>query len=315
MITRVVAAAYGGPEVLALIEDTLPSPGPGQVLVDVRAAATNPLDCKLYSGTMGNDPASLPMTLGFEASGIVVEVGDDAEGPAGPIRVGDEVIAFWAPGAYATQVLVTGSALVPKPSTFSFEEASGLLLVGATAVHTLAVTSIGAGDTLLIHGASGGVGLIAIQLAVATGARVIGTASETSADELRNLGAEPVVYGPGLADRVRALAPDGVTAAIDCVGTDEALETSVALVADKNRIATIANSRRGLELGVHALGMGPGADPGHDIRERARMDLVGLAEKGDLTVKVAAVYSLADASDAHRALIGGHARGKIVLVP
>ena len=315
MVSRVVATAYGGPEVLAVVDEAVGPPGPGEVLVEVGAAATNPIDYKMYSGTMGRDPAALPMELGFEAAGTVLEAGDDAQGPAGAIVAGDEVIAFRATGAYAERIVVSGRSIVPKPPNISFEEASGLMLTGGTGVHALTVTGVGAGDTLLLHGASGGVGLLTVQLAVAAGATVIGTAGEPGHALLRRLGAVPVAYGEGLADRVREVAPEGVDAAIDAAGTDEALEVSMELVADRSRIATVANARRGLELGIKALGMAPGADRGLDIRDTARMELARLAEKGVVTVEVAATYPLTDAAEAHRVLARGHTHGKIVLVP
>ena len=315
MVVKVVATAYGGPEALAVIDEEVGPPGPGEVLIDVRAAGTNPIDYKLYTGNMGSDPSQLPMPLGLEASGVVLAVGADAVGPMGDIHIGDEVIVYPARGTYAEQVIVPASAVVRKPANLSFEEAAGLLLTGATAVHALAATSVLAGDTLVIHGASGGVGLIAVQLAVAKGARVIATAGESSHAELRRLGAEPVVYGEGLADRIRDLAPDGVDAAIDAVGTDEALDVSLALVADRSRIATIAAGRRGLELGVKALGAGPGSDPGTEIRGAARLELVRLVEEGAIEIRVAATYPLADAAAAHRELASGHTHGKIVLLP
>ena len=226
MTGAVVATAFGGPEVLSVIETPVRPPGPGEVLVSVRAAGTNPIDYKLYSGGMGRDPARLPMRLGLEAAGVVTGVADGVQGPRGLVRAGDEVVAYPSAGAYADDVVVPASSVIPKPSTLSFEEASGMMVTGVTAVHALAVVGVGAGDTVLIHGASGGVGLMAIQLAMTAGARVIGTASEGGHALLREFGAEPVTYGAGLEERVRALAPDGVDAAVDCAGGDEALDTS-----------------------------------------------------------------------------------------
>jgi NADPH:quinone reductase len=315
MTRAVVATAFGGPEVLAVIETPVRAPEPGEVLISVRAAGTNPVDYKLFSGNMGRDPARLPMPVGSEAAGVVTEVGDGAEGPGGPVAVGDEVVAYRIAGAYADDVTVPGSTVIPKPSTLSFEEASGLMLTGVTATHALAVTRVGAGDTVLIHGASGGVGLMAIQLAVDAGARVIGTASESGRAVVREFGAEPVAYGTGLEERVRALAPGGVDAAVDCAGGDEALEVSLALVADRGRIVTIVASRRAFEEGVKVIGGAPGADPGTEIRAAARLELARLASDGKLRVVVAAVYPLAEAAVALRTLATGHAHGKIVLVP
>jgi NADPH:quinone reductase len=315
MTRAVVATAFGGPEVLAVIETPIMPPGPGEVLISVRAAGTNPIDYKVYSGVMGQDPARLPMRLGSEAAGVVTEVGDGAEGPGGRVAVGDEVIAYRIAGAYAADVTVPAASVVPKPSTLSFEEASGLMLTGVTAAHALAVTRVGAGDTVLIHGASGGVGLMAIQLAADAGARVIGTAGESGRALVRDFGAEPVAYGAGLEERVRALAPGGVDAAVDCAGGDEALDTSLALVADRGRIVTIVASRRAFESGIKVIGGAPGADPGTEIRTAARLELARLASDGKLRVVVAAAYPLAEAAAAHRALATGHTHGKIVLVP
>jgi NADPH2:quinone reductase len=315
MATKVVAAAFGGPEVLAVVDEAVPDPGPGQVSVEVRSAGTNPIDYKQFSGQLGADPSRLPMPVGLEAAGVVTAVGAGAAGPGGPVRPGDEVILYRITGAYASQVVVAASAAVPKPARLSFEEAGGLMVTGVTAVHALAATGVGPGDTVVIHGASGGVGLMAVQLAVADGARVIGTASEAGQTHLRRLGAEPVAYGDGLLDRLRDLAPEGVDAAIDTVGTDEAIDASVALVADRDRIATIAAARRGLELGLKVLGGAPGADPGVEVREAARLELVRRAEAGTLSVLVAGTYRLAQAADALRRLAGGHTHGKIILIP
>jgi NADPH:quinone reductase len=315
MTRAAVATAFGGPEVLAVIETPVSPPEPGEVLISVRAAGTNPVDYKQYSGAMGRDPARLPMRLGSEAAGVVTEVADGAEGPGGLIRAGDEVIAYRIAGAYADDVTVPASSVVPKPSTLSFDEASGLMLAGVTATHALAVVGAGAGDTVLIHGAAGGVGLMAVQLAVMAGARVIGTASQSGHGLVREFGAEPVTYGAGLEERVRALAPDGVDAAVDCAGGDEALDVSLALVADRGRIVTIVASRRAFDAGIKVIGGAPGADPGTEIRSAARLELARLAEGGKLRVVITAVYPLAEAAAAHRALATGHTHGKIVLVP
>jgi NADPH:quinone reductase-like Zn-dependent oxidoreductase len=311
MTKTVVAESYGGPEVLAVQDIVLPAPGSGQVLVDVRAAGTNPIDYKLYSGEMGNDPDALPMPLGMEIAGVVAAVGPgDADGYTGALSVGDEVIATNISGGYSGQVIADATEVGHKPASLSFEEAAGLLLVGETAWHLLTNTKVGTGDSVLIHGAGGGVGLMAVQLAVARGATVIATGSPARHEQLRQYGAQPVAYGPGLADRVRAIGP--VTAALDLVGTDEALDTSVELVADRSRIATIAGFARAPELGIAVL---TGADGGQAIRDAARPELIKLAAAGQLTVLVDKAYSLADAADAHRYLLTGHAHGKVVLVP
>ena len=310
-----IATAFGGPEVLSVADEPLSGPGPGEARIEVRAAAVNPFDQKVYSGAFGTDPAKLPIRLGSEAAGVVTAVGPDAVGPAGPIAVGDEVIAFRASGAYAAELVLPAQALVPKPPALDWAQASGLMVTGATAWHALAATDVHQGDTVLIHGGAGGVGVMAVQLAVARGATVVATASPARHDFLRQLGAIPVAYGDGLADRVAAAAPDGVDAALDLVGTDEAVDVSLTLVADRARIATIAAFARGLEAGINVLGHGPGADPGTKLRNAARLELARLAQDRTLQVFVTDTFPLADAAAAHRAIMSGHTTGKIALIP
>ncbi|HEX4687241.1 MAG TPA: NADP-dependent oxidoreductase [Nocardioides sp.] len=306
---RVVAVGYGGPENLQVQELTVGEPGPGQARVSVRAAGVNPADAKSYRNE--GDPSRLPLRLGYEAAGVVTAVGPDAA----RVAVGDEVIVFRTGGAYATDLVVDESTLTPKPASLGWAEAGGLMLTGATATHTLVATGVGEGDTVLVHGASGGVGLMAVQLARLRGATVIGTTNPRNDDLLRDLGAVPVAYGDGLADRVRALAPQGVDVAIDLVGTDEAMDVSLELVADRGRIATIANFARGPREGVQLLGGGPGADPGNDIRDAARAELARLAGDGALRVLVGSTYPLDEAAEAHRQILTGHTTGKLVLLP
>ena len=309
MAQAVVATAFGGTEELRLVEVDSAAPGPGEVAVAVRAAGVNPADVKLREGLFGKNESWLPLRLGSEASGVVTAVGDGVTG----LAAGDEVIAFRAAGAYATELVLDASALTPKPGSLSWEEAAGLMLTGATAVHALTVTSVGEGDTVLIHGGAGGVGQMAVQLAGLRGARVIATASPRNHDLLRSLGAEPVAYGEGLADRVRELAPAPVNAALDLVGTDEALSVSLELVPDPDRIATIANFSPAAGQ-VRKLGGGPGADPGTEIRDAARAELAELAGSGRLTVRVDRTFPLAEVAAAHDYLIAGHPSGKVVLV-
>ncbi len=314
MTSYVVATAFGGPEVLTVRDETLGEPGPGRVLLDVAAAGVNPIDVKVYSGNMGADSSSLPMRLGFEVAGVVRAVGPDAVGPAGPVQVGDEVIAYRVAGGYAERVLAWASAILPKPASLSFTQAAGLMLTGTTAIHTLTATGVQHDDTVLVHGAAGGVGLMTVQLAKARGAHVIGTASLGRHDALRRFGVQPVEYGDGLIERIRELG-ETVTVAIDCVGSDEAVDSCLALVDDRSRIATIAAFGRAREVGIRALGGGPGADPGTEVRNAARLELVSLVEEGQLEVLVAGTFPLAQAADAHRASISGHTNGKLVLVP
>lgn len=248
----VVAAAYGGPEVLSVIDVPTPEPGPGEVRIQVRAAGVNPIDIKLYGGAMGHDPAALPKRLGFEVAGVVTAVGPDVAS----LQLGDEVIAWRVDGGYASDIIAPADVVVAKPANLGWPEAAGLLLTGSTAEHTLVAAGVGVGDTVLVHGAAGGVGQLIVQLAVGRGAKVIGTASPGSHELLRALGATPVAYGDGLAERVRELG--SVDAAIDTVGTDEAVDVSLELVADRGRIVTIAAFGRAHDVGIKLLGRRPG---------------------------------------------------------
>src|ERR1022692_875575 len=315
MPSVVIAAACGGPGVRSVVDEPSAEPGPGAARIAVRAAGVNPVDYKMYSGAFGSDPAKLPIRLGLEAAGVVTAVGPGAAGPAGPAHVGDEVIASRAAGAYTTGLVLSAQSLAPKPATLDWAQAAGLMLTGATAWHALVASSVGEGDPGLIHGGAGGVGIMAIQLAAARGATVLATASPGRHELLRELGATPVEYGTGLADRVRAAAPQGIDAALDLVGTDEAVDVSLELVADPTRIATIAAFGRAGAAGIKALGNGPGADPGTEIRDAARVELARLAGEGKLAVIVSQTFPLADAAAAHRASITGHTTGKIALIP
>jgi NADPH2:quinone reductase len=209
---------------------------------------------------------------------------------------------------------VEGTEIVPKPAVLSFEEAAGIMLAGTTAVHMLEATGVGHGDTVLVHGAAGGVGLLLVQIAKARGAHVIGTAGVGNHAALQRYGVTPVEYGEGLVERVRELSED-VTVALDCVGSDEAVDASLELVADRSRIATIAAFARAAGDGIKALGGGPGADPGTAIRDAARLELVALVEEGQLEVTVAGTFPLAESAAAHRSIQGNHTHGKIVLLP
>jgi NADPH:quinone reductase len=305
----VVATGFGGPEVLSVVDEPVREPQDGQVRIAVRTAGVNPIDYKLYGGMFGTDPAQLPLHIGNEAAGTIAAVGARVDG----FVVGDAVMAYPAPGAYAAELVVPVSSVIAKPAELPWDQAGGLLLTGATAVHLLTAAAVQRGDTVLIHGASGGVGHIAVQLAVARGATVLATASPSRHDLLRELGAVPIAYGDGLADRVRAAAPNGVDVALDLVGTDEAVDVSLELVADRSRIVTIAAFARAAAAGIVLIGGGPGADPGTEIRNKARTELAASAASGALRVIVARTFPLEQAADAHREIMTGHAAGKIVL--
>ena len=310
---RVVARAYGGPEVLAVVDAEPVDPAPGEVVIEVRAIGVNPIDYKLYSGAFGADPAALPMRLGSEAAGVVAEVGDAATGPSGPIAVGDEVIAYPLSEAYADRLVVSGDSVIPKPASLPWNEAAGLLAVGTTAVDTLDTANVGTGDLLLVHGAAGGVGSFVVQLARARGATIIGTARPGNHDYVRSLGATPVSYGDGLTDRIRVLAPDGVDAVIDTAGSDEAIDVSVGLVRDPSRLVTTVPGPRVGEAGFRIVGaLGP---EGMEPRKRARGFLVDLAGSGDVRVRIARTYALSEAASAHADLRNPHAAGKFILLP
>jgi NADPH2:quinone reductase len=315
MSRQVVAPRYGGPEVLEIREREVAPPAAGRVLIRMRAAGVNPADAKQVAGRFGDDPAKLPVRPGSEVAGVVAAVGDDARGPGGPIRVGQEVVAYRVIGGWADEVVAKADNVFPRPAPLPFAAAANLLLAGTTAAHLVDATGVGEGDVVLVHGASGGVGTLAVQLARLTGASVIGTTSDRNADLVRRLGAEPVRYGDGLAERVRTLAPGGIDVALDCAGTDEAVRVSVTLLADPGRLATIVAFEAVLAAGGKALGSGPGADPGTAFRNAARTRLIALAGEGRLDVPVAATVPLADAAEALRILARDRPGGTLALVP
>ena len=308
-MTRIVAPVdFGGPEQLALSEVPTPEPGPGEVRVAVRAIGVNPFDWKMYSGALGRDPQALG-GFGFELAGVVEAVGDGV--PAW--HLGDEVIASQVPGnGYTDQAVVPAAGLLAKPDGLSWELAASVPVAGGTAAHAVEAAGVANGMTVLVHGAAGGVGGLVVQLARRRGARVIATASERNHDYLRSLGAEPVAYGDGLLDRVRALAPEGVDAAIDTVGTDEAIDVSLALVGEPRRVVSIAGFRR-RDTGIYLIG--GGGDPGTEIRDAARPEVARLLASGDLTLPIHETYPLEDTAEAHREGLTGHTRGKLVIVP
>ncbi|UZN04045.1 NADP-dependent oxidoreductase [Cellulomonas sp. S1-8] len=305
----VVAADLGGPEVLQVVEAAAVPPGPGEVQVRVRAAGVNPWDWKSYAPGSGARP---PVRLGLEVAGVVQAVGPEVRW----YSVGDEVVAWPVTGGYADVVTVPQRVLVRRPERLDAVQAAALLGAGVAAAHAVDATGVGDEDVVLVHGASGGVGRMAVQLAVLRGARVIATASPRWHDCLRRFGVEPVAYGPGLLERVRDLTTrlGAVSVAIDAAGTLQALETSIALVADRSRIATLVALDRAAALGILALGHGPGADPGNAVRDAARSQLTSLAADGSLDVLVTGTFPLEEAAAAHRRSREGHAGGKLVLV-
>ncbi|WP_438484989.1 NADP-dependent oxidoreductase [Streptomyces sp. S186] len=297
--------SYGGPEVLTYSDQPDPKVGPDSVLIRVKAAGVNPVDWKIVAGYLdGVMHAHFPLIPGWDVAGVVEAVGADAPEYA----VGDEVIGYVRKdevqhGTYAELVAAPVRTLARKPEALSWQQAAGLPLAGLTAYQSLKRVRAKAGDLVLVHAAAGGVGSLAVQIAVAEGARVIGTASERNHDFLRSLGAEPVTYGDGLTDRVRALAPEGVDAALDFVGGG-AVELSQEVLKDRSRVASIADGEARAK-GGHMVWVRPDAA---DLTA-----LAILADAGKLNVPVDTTLPLREAAEAFRLSMAGRTRGKIVL--
>ncbi|WP_329066915.1 NADP-dependent oxidoreductase [Streptomyces sp. NBC_01429] len=301
----IVFHEFGGPEVLRAEDVTEPHAGPGEVRVAVRAAGVNPMDWKIRRGWMEQlSPTTLPAVPGVEFAGVVDEIGEGVTG----VAVGDDVLGWSATGAYAQYALA--GTVVAKPPALGWAEAAAIPVAGETAARVLGQLAVRDGETLLLHGAAGGVGALAVQLAVARGVTVIGTASPANQDYVRSLGAVPVVYGDGLVERVRAVAPEGVDAVFDAAGKG-ALPDSIELRGGTtDRIVTIADMSAG-ELGVVFSSGGTTAEEKRaGLAENAR-----LAAEGALRVQVARTFSLAEAAAAQETSEDGHAGGKLVITP
>jgi NADPH:quinone reductase-like Zn-dependent oxidoreductase len=290
---------FGGPDVLEIVDLPDPHPGPGQVRIAVRAAGVNPSDWKKREGLM--DP-ELPQTMGYEAAGVVDELGEGVS----DVAVGDRVFGLSAEGAAQAELAVL-SFYAPIPPSLDFAGAAALPAAIETATRALGQLGAGSGGTLLINGASGSVGSAAVQLAVVRGARVIGTASPANHDYLRSLGAEPVAYGEGLAGRVRALAPDGVDAALDVAGSG-VLPELIELAGGPEHVVTIADFGGAQEHGVRFSR----GDAGRAVHALA--EIGELIESGRFSLPVARTFPLAEIAQAHRAGEDGQVRGKLVLV-
>ena len=239
------------------------------------------------------------------------ELGPDTQLASGGGAVGDEVIAFRVAGGYASVLTVPAVDVFAKPPGLEHAAAANLLLAGTTEM--LHVTSVTAGETVVVHGASGAVGVSVLQQARLLGARVIGTAGSDSSDTVRQFGATPVAYGDGLKARLQKLAPNGFAAALDCVGTDEAIDVSLSLVDDRDRIVTIAAFQRGDVEGIRVIGGSMPASAAY--RDQARGGLIALAGTGKLIVPVARTYPLEQAREALAFLQDGHPGGKLALIP
>jgi NADPH:quinone reductase-like Zn-dependent oxidoreductase len=297
--------SFGGPEVLNVREVPAPQAGPGQLRVRVTAAGLNPMDWIITADaqTAGRFGLSLPTGFGTDYAGVVDQVGDGVS----EFAVGDRVFGGALSRAVADYVVVeqagsiaTGGDAHHTPDGVDDRTAATLAIASCTAAAALAVVDLGADDTVLIGGAAGGVGVFTVQLARLAGARVIGTGSTTSADNLRSLGAEPVTYGEGLVQRVRALAPGGITAAIDLHGTDT-VHAAQQLGVPSERITTIAGQ-------VDGITSANGADAAGAIDEVAR--LVGA---GKIRVPIAATFPVEQIRAAVELQAGRHVHGKIVI--
>ena len=295
---------YGSPDVLELTDQPRPKVAPGMVLVKVKSASVNPVDWKIMTGHLDSImDVQFPITIGWDVAGVVESQGIDAA----DFQPGDEVISygrkdFLHGGSFAEYIALPVRLLARKPKALSWEQSAGLPLTGLTAYQVLNRLGLQRGETLLIHGGSGGVGTMGIQIAVERGARVIATASPKNHDYLRSLGAEPVSYGEGLAERVRQLAPDGVDVVADFVGG--VLEVTLAVLRDRGRHASIADSKAARHGGTW-MWVRPYAE---DLQALADM-----ADAGKLTVEVAKTFPLQQAADAVRLSMQGHTRGKIVV--
>ncbi|MHB9848888.1 NADP-dependent oxidoreductase [Streptomyces krungchingensis] len=292
----------GGPETEALVERDRPSPGPGQVLVAVRAAGVNPVDWKQRSGYRrpGEADRELPVVFGNEVAGIVLETGADVTGFA----VGDEVFGSPVAGGYAEYTLLPVAVTAHKPAGVSFPDAATLPVAAATAYDGLRQLALPAGATVLVTGAGGGVGVAALQIARAFGLRAVGVAAEGKKDLIESLGAAHVASGPDLAARVRAAAPDGVDAVFDLVG-GEVLEAAATLLTDRTKLITGADRATVARLG--------GA-PVERARSAAVLDEVArLVVEGRLRPFVTLTVPLDRAGEALRTIEEGHTRGKIVI--
>lgn len=291
-------AQFGGPEVLQVADVPDPHAEASQVRVAVRAVGINPIDWKLRSGAMGGD---LPRGTGVEAAGVVDEIGDGVTG----VSKGDRV---FGPAAGAAAEFAVMTDFAPIPAALDFTGAAALPVAVETATRCLDLLDVSSGQTLLINGASGGVGSAAVQLARGRGARVIGSGSPRSQDRLKQFGAEPVVYGAAMAAEVRALAPDGVDRGLD-LALSGGLETLVALAGGADHVLAIADFAGAQELGVRTSG-----GPGEPRAWHALTEVAALIEAGRFSLPVAHVLPMSQIAQAQQLSEDGHAGGKIVVM-
>lgn len=314
MARAIVYTEIGSPDVLHLIEIPDPVAARGEVVVRIEAAGVNPIDAKLRGGKRPSPPITEPRPVGFDGAGVIEVLGEGVD----DLRVGDRVAIRDGHGTYASALAVPAEHLAPLPDAVTMAEGAAIGIPAGTAYQALRSLEVVAGDVLLVHGGSGAVGQAAVQFAVAWGATVIATGSPARHDQLRDLGALPVAYGDGLIDRIRDTAPSADTVVLDCAGTDEAIETSLALVSDRDRIATIVRGPDAASFGIRAFSGGspvPLTDQELAWRAEALPQTIALLETGDFTVELGPQLPLAEAVRAHELLESGAASGKIILVP
>ncbi len=293
--------AYGGPEVLTWGDAPVPHAGPGQIRIAVRAASVNPVDGKLLAGTMsGGQPLAGTGYLGYDAAGVVDEVGEGVTG----VSVGDEVFGR---GRNAQAEYAVLDSWAVKPSSIEWAVAAAAGVAGETGERGLRLLGVKAGDTIFVDGGAGGVGAVAVQMAVARGARVIASASEANQDYLRELGAIPLRYGEGVVARVRAAAGGRVDAVFDVAGKTP-VEELISLVSEPSQVLSIANFAAG-QAGARVTGGGADSRP-----MQALAEVAGLLAQNKLVIKVQTV-PFDRAAEAYRVSQAGHVRGKLVLIP
>lgn len=309
MSTVVLYDTYGTPDVLRVAEEDVRDPGDGEVLVANRSIGVNPADAKRLAGGFGAS-WELPGVLGFEAAGVVEAIGPSVEG----LAVGDEVLWHGA-GAQRERALVRADHVRIKPGVVGFDQAAVLPVAAATAFSALIQAGVGASDVVLVHGASGGVGSAAVQIAVALGARVVGTTSESNREYVRWLGATPVAYGPGLADRVHGL-PDGlsdVSAVVDLVGNPNSITASVDVLGGLHGVGLISGGGERAVTTVRSDASRAAGISGARPQKGALDEVIALAGAGLLHLEIAERFPLEHAADAVRLVGEGHVRGKVVL--
>jgi NADPH:quinone reductase-like Zn-dependent oxidoreductase len=297
---------YGDRDVLYIADVEVPSPEPGEVVVEVRAAAINPGEASIRSGALDKMfPATFPSGEGSDLAGVVSSIGDGVT----EFAVGDEVLGWsWRRSSHAEYAAVPISQLITKPANLSWEVAGSLYVVACTAYAAVRAVNVGRGDTVAVSAAAGGVGSVVVQLLRSKDATVLGIASEGNHAWLAAHGVVPIAYGDGLADRLRAAAPDGIDAFIDLFGP-EYVQLAVDLGVQPDRIETIIAREKAKEVGAKVEGSGDASTT--DVLA----EMAGLVAAGEIEIPIAATYPLEKVRDAFAEIEERHTHGKIVLIP